>query len=71
MLKLIFQEFFNENIFFLNLTFGCYVVIVGVTSKPTDLPKSLSWFPWKPGHMTIPITFNKLKRGTVKLHFMK
>ena len=61
-----FQSFFQQKENFgENLTFGCLGnELVGVTLKPPNLPISLSWFPWKPGHMTIPIKFDKLKRGT-------
>ena len=38
-------------------------LFVVVTSKSRTLA---SWFPLKPGHMTILIEFNKLKRGTFK-----
>ena len=58
----IFQQ--KEN-FFENLTRGCHGnMFVGVTSKSTNLAK----ITLKPGHMTIPIKFNKLKRGPFKLY---
>ena len=59
----IFQQ--KEN-FWENLTCGCHGnTFDGVTSKSTNLVKITPlWFPWKPGHMTISIRFNKLDRGT-------
>ena len=33
----------------------------GNHQNPQILPKSLFWFPWKTGHMRIPIKFNILK----------
>ena len=68
--KIDFSRIFHQKqIFFENLICGCHGnVFVGATLKSTNLAKSPSWFPWKPGHMTIPIKFNKLKRGTFKLH---
>ena len=62
----IFQQ--KEN-FSENLTASCHGnTFVGVTSKSTNLAKITPWFPWKPGHMTIPTKFDKLKRGPFKLH---
>ena len=45
-----------------SLTFGCHGdAFVRVTSKPTNLAKItfLFCFPWKSGHMTLPIIFFK------------
>ena len=61
--KIDFSRIFQlkEN-FYENLTPSCHGnAFIWVTSKSTNLAKSLSWFPWKPDHMTIPIKNDKHK----------
>ena len=54
-----------------HLQVGIVVVFRPYEAKLISIICQLSWFPWKPGHMTIPMKFNKLKRGTFKLHLTK